>query len=1261
MRRYLLAVLFALVSSSAMAAQIRVCADASCEYDNSELQLALNAAVGGDEILLQEDFVYQDCYEMPYHAGASYVIVRTGVSATGAILATNPGNFPTATQQMNPTRADTANLAKIQCNLSGSSSPALSVKRSSTAGQGLLPAPGYWHLKWLDLTNTTYSGPILELGYGTTTPTLEHQPHHFIIEQMYIHGDQYRGAFRGVSALARDVTFKLNWVSDIWHRTGYEGQALNITSPASNWTIEDNYISCGTECVMLGGTAGSANRDVTINDAGRTTTGFTVSNHADLFVGRGIAVYVGGANKHTVVTSCGTSVAGAACTSPNITVSPALEAVPDSPGRARWGHLIQNVTFRRNILSRPLWQRDAILPVQAAPSVTKSETGGTLSGTVCYLTTQRRSAYGTFTSAKSPETCVTFTGTTGSATVSWSAGTQINEYYVYRGPSGSPNQRFAVSGSQLSFLDTGAAGVTENPPTTGTTTSVKNLFEIKNGTDVVVEGNLMENNWSQAQLGVAVLFTPAPSSASNPSTEIANLTFRHNVIRRATAGFQLLGRSQSCQYPSKRTRDILIHNNLWYDLGPHYGTLRFFAYIASAQVSDTDCSLPYGPLPVSNAEMGVGNLTITHNTIDQTDGQGVFYLNSYTSGAYYPHENVNISDNSMRRAGWGSIVGNFSSLEGNDSWIKHTKGTRTWQNNFTENITPANYPGGATENLTATLAQWLSYHVDTSVGNYRLTGSTPLDNAASDGTDIGVNQDTIESVMGGAPPPPDPVDPPTIPAQTLPNAVIGSTYSYTIIVNDGTQPNSCNLVSGLPANGLTLISSECRITVSGASVTGSAASLSIQVTATDADARTSPTQTLTLGVVAPPAALTITTVSPLPTGTVGVAQTIQFQASGGVAPYSEWGTTDVKLMPPGRTTITTLADGTGENTGVATTPGTYVFTIRVQDSTGTVATKSFTHVINSGAATDCPERVTENRPGEIVTQGAFFVGPTPPTECVKVADHWENTSFSPSVLYKAITPSPSASFVPANVANVSAEFLKSHTDTEEPGEGQVITENSLLYRNENNKWAVLFAPTQNGLMQYDTTNGWFVSSSGAGLTNISTDAITSGIFNHARLGSGGTGGGTRVLHDDGTFKVPTGGTSGWMPLTYALIDHEVDTSPGSSGAYVEVPANNRRRKFIDTQGFATVQMYVQHGDAAATYNVKLQYCSSLAFPSCNTWTDLGTPLTMDPTVFVWSRTSEITLPAGAKGAGTWFRIQMTNTAGASATITLYNVHLVFRP
>ena len=95
--------------------------------------------------------------------------------------------------------------------------------------------------------------------------------------------------------------------------------------------------------------------------------------------------------------------------------------------------------------------------------------------------------------------------------------------------------------------------------------SVKNLFELKNARRVLVEENIFENNWLSAQVGCAILMTVANSNGRAFWVTVEDVTFRHNVVRHAGGGLNILGRDQHGD-PSGVARGIRISGNLFYDI-----------------------------------------------------------------------------------------------------------------------------------------------------------------------------------------------------------------------------------------------------------------------------------------------------------------------------------------------------------------------------------------------------------------------------------------------------------------------------------------------------------------------------------------------------------------------------------------------------------------------------------------------------------------------------------------------------------------------
>ena len=96
----------------------------------------------------------------------------------------------------------------------------------------------------------------------------------------------------------------------------------------------------------------------------------------------------------------------------------------------------------------------------------------------------------------------------------------------------------------------------------GSKWTIKNLFELKHAQRVLVEDNVLDGTWPQAQTGSAVLFTVA-TGQSGCHAVVSDITFRRNLIRNTVSGFSLLGwdygQPDSCRGESRR---VLVEENL---------------------------------------------------------------------------------------------------------------------------------------------------------------------------------------------------------------------------------------------------------------------------------------------------------------------------------------------------------------------------------------------------------------------------------------------------------------------------------------------------------------------------------------------------------------------------------------------------------------------------------------------------------------------------------------------------------------------------
>jgi GDP-mannose 6-dehydrogenase len=96
--------------------------------------------------------------------------------------------------------------------------------------------------------------------------------------------------------------------------------------------------------------------------------------------------------------------------------------------------------------------------------------------------------------------------------------------------------------------------------------SVKNLFELKDARHVVVEGNFFEHDWEDGQNGFAILFTVRNQDGTAPFSVVEDVKFTGNVVAGAGGGVNLLGRDDSHSMNSLRTSNIVIADNLFYDI-----------------------------------------------------------------------------------------------------------------------------------------------------------------------------------------------------------------------------------------------------------------------------------------------------------------------------------------------------------------------------------------------------------------------------------------------------------------------------------------------------------------------------------------------------------------------------------------------------------------------------------------------------------------------------------------------------------------------
>lgn len=100
---------------------------------------------------------------------------------------------------------------------------------------------------------------------------------------------------------------------------------------------------------------------------------------------------------------------------------------------------------------------------------------------------------------------------------------------------------------------------------------VKNLLELKVGKDVIIDRNVLENCWVDAQVGYAVLLTVRGDNGKTPWNTLQNITFTNNVVKNSEQGLQLLGLDDGGA--SVRASGLLIRNNLFENITSRFLTM----------------------------------------------------------------------------------------------------------------------------------------------------------------------------------------------------------------------------------------------------------------------------------------------------------------------------------------------------------------------------------------------------------------------------------------------------------------------------------------------------------------------------------------------------------------------------------------------------------------------------------------------------------------------------------------------------------------
>jgi hypothetical protein len=265
---------------------------------------------------------------------------------------------------------------------------------------------------------------------------------------------------------------------------------------------------------------------------------------------------------------------------------------------------------------------------------------------------------------------------------------------------------------------------------------VKNHLEIKNAVRVLVDSNLMENNWGGfSQTGFGILLTPKNQHSSNtnvcPLCEVTDITVRYTRISHVGAGIQLAtslsGNGQGGAPALAGTR-WSIHDLVLDDLSSNYvgeGT--------GFEISNNWPKNPVNTITIDHVTAfpdPQSHIMVTGNVKGNQQMYGLVFTNSLLVTGRHPVWN----------AGWGPT--SCAYLDVPVTTISQCFKNSTFSNNALI-TSPAPFPPSTwpANNLFADTIDDVGFtnYNNGDGGNYELLSTSPYKNKGTDGKDLGAD------------------------------------------------------------------------------------------------------------------------------------------------------------------------------------------------------------------------------------------------------------------------------------------------------------------------------------------------------------------------------------------------------------------------------------------------------------------------------------------------------------------------------------------
>ena len=224
-----------LSSTPAFGATLQVCAS-GCPY--SDLQVAIDAAVAGDTILLRAGETFAGPFVLRAKPASTQWITIRSDAADSSLPAAGVRLIPSGKPGANTSRSLLPRL--IGRGNTYRTTPVIQTE----------PGAHHYRLQFLEIDGSESLGweTLLALGDDTAAATA----YDIVLDRVYAHGHFQKGQKRGIALNSGRTEILNSYVSDI-RAVGFDSQAIGGWNGAGPYKIINNYLEAAGENIMFGG------------------------------------------------------------------------------------------------------------------------------------------------------------------------------------------------------------------------------------------------------------------------------------------------------------------------------------------------------------------------------------------------------------------------------------------------------------------------------------------------------------------------------------------------------------------------------------------------------------------------------------------------------------------------------------------------------------------------------------------------------------------------------------------------------------------------------------------------------------------------------------------------------------------------------------------------------------------------------------------------------------------------------------------------